>query len=409
MRRVYLDNNATTPVHPAVLESLTEALRDVYGNASSVHKEGQAARRRFEDAREAVASLAGATPREIVFTSGGTESNNAAIFGATAGASRHHIVTTGIEHPSVMEPVAELARRGHDVTTVPPERSGRVAAARVIEAIRPNTRLVTMMLANNETGVIQPVAEVAAACRARGIHFHCDAVQAMGKIPVDVKTLQADTLSMSAHKLHAPKGIGALFVRQGLSLDRFILGGAQERRRRAGTENVPLAIAFGVAATIAMDNDGERIGALRDELERRLSSRAGARELGREDGAVPDNSPGLRRTSDPDPSLTLGMTNGATCPRIPNTSNITFAGADSEGIVIGLDLEGVAVSTGSACSSGRVEPSHVLLAMGLTPDEARSTVRFSLSRFTTAEDVETTVRLVQQIVPRSSIRAAANG
>ncbi len=377
--RIYLDNNATTPVHPAVLDALHEALRDVYGNASSIHKEGQTARRRIENAREAVARLIGATPREIVFTSGGTESNNAAIFGAVPPTGRHHIVTTGIEHPSVAEPVEELGRRGHEVTVVPPARSGAVDAAEVIAAIRPDTRLVAMMLANNESGVLQPVGEVARVCRERGIHIHCDAVQAAGKIDVDVATLGVDTLAISAHKLHAPKGIGALYVRQGLALERFLFGGAQERRRRAGTENVPLAVAFGVAAELAADSSFRaQISALRDALERQIVASG------------------------------IGLTiNGALVPRLPNTSNITFRGADAEGIVIGLDLQGVAVSTGSACSSGRVEPSRVLLAMGLSPEEARSTIRISLSRFTTADEVERAVAVIREVLPRALRSQAA--
>src|SRR5438132_7699102 len=305
--RVYLDNNATTPVHPAVLDALSEAMRDVYGNASSVHKEGQTARRRFEDARESVARLIGAGAREVVFTSGGTESNNAAIFGAIAGRDRHHIVTTAIEHPSVLEPAGELERRGHAVTVVAPSRSGEVPAGAVIEALRDDTRLVAMMLANNETGVIQPVAEVARVCRERGIHFHCDAVQAAGKVDLDVRTLGADTLALSAHKLHAPKGIGALYVRTGLALDRHMFGGAQERRRRAGTENVPLAAAFGVAAELARaDGYRDRVRALRDRLEGAILAAVDAR------------------------------VNGAAATRVPNTSSITFQDADAEGIVIGL-------------------------------------------------------------------------
>jgi cysteine desulfurase len=370
--RIYLDNNATTPLHPVVLGVLNDALRDVYGNASSVHKEGQTARRRIEDARDAVALLIGATSREIVFTSGGTESNNAAIFGVIGNHGRHHIVTTSIEHPSVLEPVQELARRGHEVTLVPAARSGEVSAAAMIAAIRPDTRLVTMMLANNETGVVQPVEEVARACRERGIHFHCDAVQAIGKIAVDVNALAVDSLAMGGHKLHAPKGIGALYVRQGLVLDRHLFGGSQERRRRAGTENVPLAVAFGAAAGIVGDpapmND---VGALRDRLER-----------------------DLRGSEFP---ITI---NGAGVRRVPNTSSITFHGADAEGIVIGLDLKGVAVSTGSACSSGRVEPSRILSAMGLSDDDARSTVRISLSRFTTSAEIDRAVELIREVVPR---------
>jgi len=365
--RVYLDSNATTQLDPAVLHVLEKTLRDVFGNPSSIHKEGQTARRRIEEARESVAALIGATAREIVFTSGGTECNNAAIFGA----ARHHIVTTAIEHPSVLEPIEELARRGHEVTIVPPLRNGVVPAEAVIAAMRPETRFVAMMLANNETGVVQPVAEVARVCRERGIHLHCDAVQAAGKIDVDVTALGVDTLSLSAHKLHAPKGIGAMYVRGGLALDRYLFGGAQERRRRAGTENVPLAVAFGVAAELARDAAPRaRMAALRDRFEAAIAPLGAA-------------------------------INGAGVPRLPNTSSVTFADADGEGIVIGLDLAGVAVSTGAACSSGRIEPSHVLIAMGLTPDEARATIRVSLSRFTTEEEIERALATLNEVLPRT--------
>jgi len=366
--RIYLDNNATTPVHPDVLEVLQSTMRDVFGNASSIHKEGQTARRVIESAREAVARLIGATARELVFTSGGTESNNAAIFGAVAAKGRCHIVTTAIEHPSVAEAVGELEKRGCEVVRVRPQRSGNVLADDVIAALRPDTALVALMLANNETGVVQPVEEIGRVARERGIHFHCDAVQAAGKIAVDVSALGCDTLSLSAHKLHAPKGIGALFVRRGVTMAAHIVGGAQERRRRAGTENVPLAAAFGAAAALPLATDA--IAAIRDRFEAKIR--------GVLDAAV----------------------NGAEVRRLPNTSNVTFHGADGEGIVIALDLAGVAVSTGSACSSGRIEPSGVLLAMGLSPDDARSTVRFSTSRFTTAEEVERVAELLTGIVPR---------
>lgn len=364
--RIYLDNNATTAIHPDVLAVLETTLRDVYGNASSIHREGQTARQLIESARETVADLVGATARELIFTSGGTESNNAAIFGAAGREGRCHIVTSTIEHPSVAQPIAELERRGCPVTRVACDRNGVVDAEAVLAAMRPETRLVTIMRANNETGVIQPVDAIGRVTRERGVHFHCDAVQAAGKIEIDVDALGCDTLSLSAHKMHAPKGIGALYVRRGTTMEPHIVGGAQERRRRAGTENVPLAAAFAAAARLP--GAGDAVASRRDRLERALEK-------------------------------VLEVTiNGAAAPRLPNTSNVTFRGGDGEGLVIGLDLSGVAVSTGSACSSGRIEPSPVLLAMGLSPEEARATVRFSLSRFTTDEEIDRVVELVEKLV-----------
>ncbi len=369
--RIYLDNNATTEIHPDVLAVLERSLRDVFGNASSIHGEGQRARRVIEEARESVARLAGATAREIVFTSGGTECNNAAIFGAVRGECRFHIVTTAIEHPSVAEAVRELERRGCEVSVVQPVRSGMVPAEAVIDSIRPDTRLVAVMLANNETGVVQPVEAIGRACRDRGVHFHCDAVQAAGRIAIDVKSIGCDTLALSGHKIHGPKGIGALYVRQGTAMHPLLFGGAQERRRRAGTEAVPLAAALGVAA--ALPDESNRVAALRDRFELAVCA-----------------------------SLDVTV-NGADAPRLPNTSNITFRGGDAEGIAIALDLEGVAASTGSACSSGRIEPSPVLLAMGLTPAEARATVRFSLSRFNTGEEIDRVALLLGEIVRRGAL------
>ena len=371
--RIYLDNNATTPIHPDVLTILERSLRDVYGNASSIHKEGQTARQLIESSRETVARLIGAAARDVVFTSGGSESNNAAIFGAVSQAGRCHIVTTFIEHPSVAEPIRELERRGCEVTRVMPSREGTVSAEDVISAIREDTRLVAVMMANNETGVLQPVAEIGAVCRERNVHFHCDAVQAAGKVAIDVSLIGCDTLALSAHKMHAPKGVGALYVRRGTTMAPHTLGGAQERRRRAGTENVPLAAAFAAAA--ALPSQAAEIAIRRDRFEQEIAS------------ALP---------------LTF---NGAGVARLPNTSNITFhreggKEADGEGIVIALDLAGIAVSSGSACSSGRIEPSPVLLAMGLTPAEAKATVRFSLSRFTTDEELATVVRELREIVAR---------
>ena len=366
--RIYFDNNATTPPHPDVLDVLGRALRDVFGNASSIHQEGQTARRMIESARETVAASIGATAKELVFTSGGTESNNAAIFGALGHDLRCHIVTSAIEHPSASEAVSALEARGCGVTRVAPSRDGLIDADAVIAAMRPDTKLAVVMLANNETGVIQPVAAIGAACRERGIHLHCDAVQAFGKIAVDVNALGVDTLAISGHKMHAPKGIGALYVRQGTTLAPLLVGGAQERRRRAGTENVPLAAAF--AAAVALPDASPQIAVMRARFEARLLE-------------------------------TLDVTiNGATAPRLPNTSNVTFRNGDGEGLVIGLDLEGVAASTGSACSSGRIEPSPVLLAMGLSPAEARATVRFSLSRFTTEAEVDRVVEYLVKIAAR---------
>ncbi|MEO8217528.1 MAG: cysteine desulfurase family protein [Acidobacteriota bacterium] len=370
--RIYLDNNATTRIHPAVLDALGSALSEVWGNASSIHSEGRAARRVIEEARQSVAELIGAAPREIVFTSGGTEANNAAIHGAVlSDTTGCHIVTSSIEHPSVLEPARALEQRGHAVTYVRPQSDGLVTAESVLGEIRPETRLVSLMLANNETGVLQPAAEVGRFCRDRGIHFHCDAVQGAGKIPFSVEDLHADTLSVSAHKIHAPKGIGALYVRRGIELRPHMLGGAQERRRRAGTENVPLARAFGMAATLAAEAAGDQseMQALRDRFE------------------------AMTLESIPDVRVNAGQ-----APRLPNTSNLRFPGADGETVVIALDLVGVAASTGSACSSGRMEPSHVLLEMGLSDSEARASVRFSLSRFNSREEIAEAVEKLQRVV-----------
>lgn len=379
--RVYLDNNATTQIHPQVMDVLAVRLREVYGNASSIHSEGQVARRVLEESRESVAALIGSSPREVVFTSGGTESNNAAIYGITSlSDSRCHLVTTAIEHPSVLEVARDLEVRGHSVTYVRPSPAGAVRAEEVIAALRSDTKVVAIMLANNETGTVQPVAEIAEACHARGIHVHCDAVQAAGKLPVAVNELGIDTLALSAHKLHAPKGIGALFVRRGTRLHPHLVGGSQERRRRAGTENVPLAAAFGEAARIAREDPEavRRMQGLRDGLEAQLG------------GTVADIS-----------------VNGGTVPRIANTSNVLFRGCDAEGIVIALDLKGIAISTGSACSSGRVEPSHVLLAMGLSEEDAKSSIRVSTSRFTTEQEVQQLAERLEEIVPKIRGRKAA--
>lgn len=369
--RIYLDNNASSEIHPQVLETLLEESARCWGNPSSIHSEGQRARRLLEESRTTIAQMIQADPREIVFTSGGSEANTAALLSPLPATA--DVVVTAIEHPSVLAAVAELERRGHPVTRVDPDRDGVVPAARVISALRETTALVTMMLANNETGAVQPVADVGRACRERGIRLHCDAVQAAGRIPVNVDTLQADTLSIAAHKMHGPKGIGALFVRSGVVLEPLIRGGAQERRRRAGTENAPLAAAFAAAAALPLD--AERVEELREGFEATV----------------------VRQVDD----VTV---NSSGAPRLPNTSNLCFRGRDAEGVVIGLDLGGVAASTGSACSSGRVEPSHVLLAMGLSLEDARSSVRFSLGKMTTRDEVEQAARIVCTVLARHAVR-----
>lgn len=375
MHRLYFDNNATSPVHPRVAEEMLEAQRDAWGNASSVHAEGRRARQRLEESREMVASFIGSAPREIVFTSGGSESNNTALAGvALRSGQRCHIVTSAIEHPSVLQACEWLRRRGHEVTLVGCRADGSVDPDVIASALREDTGIVSLMLANNETGVVQPVAAVAALARDRGIHVHCDAVQAAGRIPVDVGMLGVDTLSIAAHKMHGPKGIGALYVRAGVVLEPLVVGGAQERRRRAGTESVPLAAGLAAAARLARDEMGrwDEIAGWRDELERELLA-----------------------------SFEGSFVNGGGATRLPNTTNICFRGHDAEGIVIGLDLEGLAVSTGSACSSGRVEPSNVLIRMGISEDDARSSVRISLGRLNEAVEIARALELFRTVVARN--------
>lgn len=375
--RIYLDNNASTPIDPAILESLPRWYRETFGNASSVHSEGQRARQLLEEGRDQLAALIGASSREVVFTSGGTESNNAAIAGLLAErGTRRHLVTSSIEHPAVLQPLARLREAGYEVTVIGCDARGVVDDDRFISSLRDDTALATLMLANNESGVIQRVAGVAAACRERGIPLHCDAVQAIGKIDVDVSALGVDTLSMSGHKFHAPKGVGALWVHSGVRLQSFVAGGAQERRRRAGTENVVLAAAMGAAASLGRPEAMRRIAVLRDALEHEAQ--------------------------------TLGATvNGRDAERLPTTTNLCFPGVDGEGLVIGLDLEGVAVSSGSACSSGRVEPSHVLLEMGLSEEDARSSIRVSLSRLTTNEEIQRFLSILSSTLPRHRKREAS--
>ncbi len=374
MQHFYFDHNATTPVAPEVLRDLTATLVEVSGNASSIHHFGQAAKQRLESARREVAARIGCDAREIVFTSGGTESDNLAIFGiarrtivGSAGRVRKHVISSTVEHPAVLNACAQLEREGAEVTYLPVGPDGIVLLSELKRALRPATVLITIMHANNETGAIQPIREIAAMARTSGAVFHCDGVQVAGRIPVNVRQLGVDLYSMSGHKFGAPKGIGALYVRKGIPLEPISFGGHHERDRRAGTENVPGASAIGRAA--ALTADWTETAILRDRLERGILDR------------VPGTS-----------------VNGSVDKRLPNTTNLRFDGIEGEAIVIALDLRGYAVSSGSACSSGAVEPSHVLLAMGLTREEARSSVRFSLGPENTESEVDGLIEAVEASV-----------
>ncbi|MCX6636979.1 MAG: cysteine desulfurase family protein [Acidobacteria bacterium] len=367
MDRFYFDHNATTPVSPEVLEAFSGALAEVYGNASSIHHYGQAAKKKLEQARREVAALLNADPGEIVFVSGGTEADNLAVLGAVraAGKPPKHVVTTAIEHPAVLQACAQLEREGVEVTYAAPDANGVVDPDDVRRALRPETVLISVMHANNELGTLQQVAEIARIAREAGVLTHSDGVQAAGRIPVDVAALGVDLYSISGHKMYAPKGIGALYVRKGVKLAPLLYGGHHERDLRAGTENVPGAVALGRAAAWARENLATGLAALRDRLEQGILER------------VPDTA-----------------VNGAGAPRIPNTTNIRFDGIDGEAMAIALDLRGFAVSSGAACSSGAVEPSHVLTAVGLTKEQARSSLRFSLGRQNDQSQVDALIEAV---------------
>lgn len=357
---VYLDHNATTPLHPRAREAMLPWLGERHGNPSSIHSFGQAAREAMEEAREKVAALIAGRPPEVVFTASGTEANNAVVFHtARAGG---HLVLSAFEHPSIREAAARLEREGLEVTRVSPGVDGVVPAAEVVRALRPDTRLVCLMLANNELGTLQPVAEVAAECRRRSVPVLTDAVQAVGKIPVDVQALGADYLVLGAHKLNGPLGAAALWVRKGTEVTGYLVGGSQERRRRAGTENVPAIVGLGEAAAAA-----------REEMESRVAHLAALRD--RFEAELPRYVPGV-----------VFHCQGS--PRLPNTSHVAFPGAEGEALLIRLDLAGYAVSTGSACSSGAVEPSKTLLAVGVSREEALSSLRVSFGITNTQEDVD---------------------
>jgi len=373
MRRVYLDNNATTPLAPEVFEAMKPYWLEDYGNASSIHWYGQRAKAAMETAREQVARLLNARPGEIVFTSGGTEADNAALVGVVeaARAETKHIITTAIEHHAVLHTAQALEKRGVSVTYVRVGSSGVVDPADVARAIRPETVLISVIHANNELGTIQPLEEIGRLARQHDIYFHTDAVQSVGKIPVDVEKLDVDLLSLSAHKLYGPKGVGALYIRKGTVLRPLLHGGHHERDRRPGTENVPGIVGLGKAAELAqglMAEDATRLASLRDRLEESLLSRV--------------------------PLVTV---NGDRQRRLPATSNLSFAFIEGEGFVIAMDLRGIACSTGAACSSGSLEPSHVLSAIGKTPGQARASIRFSLGRFNTPEDIDYVLEIVPAV------------
>jgi cysteine desulfurase len=372
MRRVYFDNSATTPVLPEILAAMRPYFAESFGNASSIHHHGQQTRAAVEQAREAVARLLGARASEIVFTSGGTEADNLAILGMVGAGD--HVITSTVEHHAVLNTCHHLESEGYDVTYVPVDGRGLVDPSGVRRALRPNTKLISIMMANNETGVLQPLEEIGRVAAEADVWFHTDAVQAAGKVPVDVKNIDCDLLSLSGHKIHAPQGIGALYVRKGTPLEPMLHGGRHERSRRAGTENVPGIVGLGKAAELAQAGlerrDDRKLAAMRDRIEQALGE------------------------------IDAAGINGAAAPRVANTTNWYFDSIEGEALVIALDLKGLAVSTGAACSSGAIEPSHVLVAMGLPAERARASIRFSLGKQNTDEEVDFTIRLVPEIVAR---------
>jgi cysteine desulfurase len=373
MRRLYLDNNATTPVLPEVLEAMRPYFGEHFGNASSIHHHGQETRAAVERARESVAALLGCRPAEIVFTSGGTEADNLAIFGLVQPGD--HVVTSTIEHHAVLNSCKHLQEKGIEVTYIPVDSRCLADPGDIRRALRPNTKLVTIMMANNETGVLQAVNEIGKICADAEVYFHTDAVQAAAKVPIRVNEIGCDLLSISGHKIHAPQGVGALYVKKGTTLEPRFFGGSHERSRRAGTENVPGIVGLGKAAELAMKSFEQHKNCEMAELRDRLEV------------AILDN-------------VDSADVNGAGASRVPNTSNIYFDYIEGEALVIALDLKGLALSTGAACSSGAIEPSHVLTAMGLRQDRARASIRFSLGKQTTADDVDFAIQLVPASVAR---------
>jgi cysteine desulfurase len=375
--RVYFDYNATTPLAPEAAEAVAAATRDLFGNASSVHHFGQQAKAALDEARSAIASLIHGDPSEIVFTGGGTEADNFAIRGAAEAlepTGRKHLIASAIEHEAVLNTLKALGRRGWRTTLLPVDQSGVVSPDRLRELITDDTALVSVMHANNEIGTIQPIPALAGIAHERGALMHTDAVQSAGKIAVDVRELGVDLLSLSAHKFNGPKGAGALWIKRGTRMLPLLTGGKHERNRRAGTENVPAGVGMGVAARLAaakMRDEAARVAALRDRLEEGILR------------GVPGTA-----------------VNGARASRVPNTTNISFERVEAESLLIALDLEGVAVSTGSACSSGTLEPSHVLRAMGFPAHRTQNSLRFSLGIFSNQEEVDRVVALLPAIVEK---------
>ncbi|MGB2897767.1 MAG: cysteine desulfurase NifS [Candidatus Acidiferrum sp.] len=374
MNRVYFDYNATTPVEPEVLDAMLPYFSGEFGNAASIHTPGQRARAAVETAREQVAAVIGARAQEIVFTSGGTESDNHAIFGIVEAAGGHekHVITTAIEHEAVLNACQALEKNGVRVTFLATNREGQIDLDELRQAVRPETALITVMHANNELGTVQPLEEIGRIAKERDIYFHTDAVQSAGKVPIDVNKIGVDLLSLSAHKFYGPKGIGALYIRSGTRLRQLLYGGHHQRGFRPGTENVAGIVGLGKAAEIARESlgaDARRVSTLRNKLERGLLAR------------VPH-----------------ARVNGGAASRTPNTTNLVFPGIEGEALLIALDLKGLACSTGAACSSGAVEPSHVLTAIGLPPEEARASLRFSLGRHTTEQEVDFALQVVPSAV-----------
>ena len=379
MKRIYLDHNASSPVRGEVLEAMLPFFSEQYGNASSIHWPGQQARRAVDRARQQVADFLGARPSEIIFCSGGTEADNLAIRGTVAASGKSHLITSAVEHPAVIQTCHDLARAGVTVTFLPVDAHGLVDPSGLDEVLTPETALVSVMLANNDTGTVQPVQQVARLARARGVATHTDAVQAAGRMALDVGQLGVNLLSLSGHKLGGPKGGGALYAKKGTMLTAQLTGGEHERGRRAGTENVPAVVGLGVACELAaeeLERASAQMARLRDRLWDALSQRL---------------EPGQQ------PSL-----NGHPKRRLPNTLNLGFPGLDGEALLLNLDLLGVAVSTGSACSSGTVEPSHVLAAMGLSREAGRSAIRISLGPQTTKEEVDAAVEALVEVLGRLS-------